>query len=74
MTSAPPELKIGMDANHVKLKCPYCRSTNLRNSRIRSGMDFLYLLLLHHPIRCRTCDYRFMRWLWMSASSSERVL
>jgi hypothetical protein len=50
-----------------QLRCPHCRSNNLRNSHLRSPLDLAFLLFLHHPIRCRACDHRFLRWLWVKA-------
>jgi DNA-directed RNA polymerase subunit RPC12/RpoP len=51
----------------TRVRCPYCRGVNLRNSRMRLPQDLFYRLVLHHHLRCRTCDARFLRWLWMRA-------
>jgi hypothetical protein len=34
--------------------CPFCFSTDIRLSRIRHG-DFIRLVLLMYPVRCREC-------------------
>jgi DNA-directed RNA polymerase subunit RPC12/RpoP len=72
MMTTPPELH-GQDARTTAtttagtVRCPYCRSFNVRNSRTRIPQDLLPLLILQHPLRCRTCDARFLRWLWIKA-------
>ena len=38
-------------------QCPICFSTDFRLSKIRGG-DFIRLVLLMYPIRCRECFRR----------------
>jgi predicted Zn-ribbon and HTH transcriptional regulator len=68
MPSTPPE---SVTPQSAPLKCPYCRSVNVRASRMRLPQDLFKLLFLQHPIRCRTCDYRFHQWLWVKTPMPE---
>jgi len=43
------------------MKCLHCNSARLRVSRFRK-QDWLALLLLHYPIRCRDCHMREYVW------------
>ena len=39
--------------------CPRCGSENISRARLRGGTDFLILLLLLRPFRCRSCWMRY---------------
>lgn len=39
------------------MNCPYCDSARLRNSQFRAA-DFVHVLLLRLPVRCRECQER----------------
>ena len=39
------------------MNCPFCDSATLRGSRFQA-VDFLRLLLLRMPVRCRNCQER----------------
>ena len=44
--------------------CPKCFSPNVRRSRRRSVEDFLVILLLRRPYRCRMCRHRYMQFVF----------
>ena len=41
----------------MSIHCKYCGSNNIRPSLFQSS-DWIHLLLLRHPIRCRSCRER----------------
>jgi hypothetical protein len=58
---APQALKV-----QRTVRCGWCGSANLRTSRFQLT-DLRRLLLLHYPVRCRSCrerSYRFLFLLW----------
>ena len=45
--------------------CPHCHETEIYTSRSRSIWEDLIILLLLRPVRCRGCEDRFYRPLWL---------
>jgi hypothetical protein len=51
------------------LRCPCCKSSLVRLSRRRKLSDFMQLIALRLPLRCRECRERFYGWFWLGAST-----
>lgn len=47
--------------------CPICHSKKLRRSYPKL-LDFVVLIFLGQPMRCRECDHRFYYWPWSLSS------
>jgi hypothetical protein len=43
--------------------CPFCHSTKVRRSYPKLW-DFLIMIFLGRPMRCKVCDHRFYYWPW----------
>lgn len=52
-------LRIGLD------NCPHCSDTEIYISTSQSIWEDLMILLLLRPVRCRSCEERFYRPLWV---------
>ncbi len=44
----------------MQLACPRCASTRWRVARLHHFGEHLLALLGRYPLRCRTCDHRFV--------------
>ena len=46
-------------------KCPHCDQEEIYVSRPQGLWEELLILLLLRPVRCRSCEARFYRPLWL---------
>jgi hypothetical protein len=51
--------------------CPQCHSKKVRRSYPKMW-EFVFLIFLGRPMRCRTCDFRFYNWPWSLSSLPAR--
>jgi hypothetical protein len=64
------------DALQMNLTCPRCGCNSVRPSILTGAADYLYLILLLGPYRCRKCRYRFHRYIghandWTSTAAND---
>jgi hypothetical protein len=52
--------------------CPNCWSSQLRVSRFRL-LDFVWLLMLQMPVRCKECQQRFHSSLYFALKKGREV-
>lgn len=60
----------------MNLTCPRCGCNSVRPSILTGAADYLYLILLLGPYRCRKCRYRFHRYIghasdWVPTAAND---
>jgi hypothetical protein len=76
-TQLCPPLKITEGESVIKIgieSCPHCRETEIYSSSVQSIWEDLIVLLLFRPVRCRGCEERFSRPLWVFTPTYPRRL